>query len=681
MKIEIYINEKKLTLFSNENISVSKSVSDIKDIGKNTTEFTKAFSVPADDNNNDIFKHYYNADLIGGFDARIKVDSRIEIDGFTFSVGKMRLNKVRIVKGRANDYNINYWGSLVSLKDVFGNDKLADLDFSAQGFAFTGDNVAYLLQTSGTRRDVMFGLFPKRQYFYDSTIGNHTDTPTLVNIAPTGGSNGILYNELSPSIRAVLLIELIEAKYGIVFSRDFFGTEDFDELFLLCNDKLDIERTVGNLLVDFNSSDDPTLDLDTEVFTMETRYVVRNDTYTRYQHIISVSPDAGFENVEYTLFVYNTVNGNKELLQVVTNIGVLTISQDFRANENIAVAFKTYNVTYEMKSDEDFDFTLQVTNNYSKKLSTTITINETYVSNTLTNSVNKNIDFSDAIPDMKVIDFLRGIFQAFKLVVIPEDEVNIYVANIEQYNSAGDILEITQYIDNELVEVSRGTTFSELSFKFQEPETILQNAYEQNENDYYGDEELDLTVGGDVFDGGTLEIELPFETLIFERLPLVNGTTNTTISYGALIDKDLNPKSTKPILHYFQDESVLNNPISFVKENSTIEVISTAINGVTSVRDYTDLLSLSFLFSQEINPYTFIQNQVTLFSKYYAEFVSKVFNEQRRQYKFKANLSSDIIYKLSLNDVLVIQGRQFRIDSFDLNLITGEATLNLYNVL
>ena len=60
--------------------------------------------------NNKLFKHYYDANIDNTFDARIKVDGRIEIDGVRFRVGKFLLQKVNVKQGKPTSYTINFFG-------------------------------------------------------------------------------------------------------------------------------------------------------------------------------------------------------------------------------------------------------------------------------------------------------------------------------------------------------------------------------------------------------------------------------------------------------------------------------------------------------------------------------------------------------------------------------------------
>ena len=126
MTVEIYIGNNKIDLFRDENIEVNSSVASIEDITKNQTDYSKTFTVPASNANNITFKHYYNATIDNTFDARVKVDGRIMLDGMLFKKGKFRLSKVSVKKGVPSSYTINFWGNLLSISDKLGKDELKE---------------------------------------------------------------------------------------------------------------------------------------------------------------------------------------------------------------------------------------------------------------------------------------------------------------------------------------------------------------------------------------------------------------------------------------------------------------------------------------------------------------------------------------------------------------------------
>ena len=96
--IQLYIGSDRIDLFDDESVQLTQSIKDVRDIGKVFTEFTKRFTVPASPNNNKIFKHYYNYDIVisdtSGFDARKKQSATIELNHLPFKKGK--INKLLI---------------------------------------------------------------------------------------------------------------------------------------------------------------------------------------------------------------------------------------------------------------------------------------------------------------------------------------------------------------------------------------------------------------------------------------------------------------------------------------------------------------------------------------------------------------------------------------------------------
>ena len=114
----LYIGVDKLDLYKDDNVIIKSSVSKIEDITKVFTDVSESFTVPASDINNAIFKHYYESDVLNGFDARKKVDGVIELDGINYKVGKFKLNKVSLKGNIPSDYNIDFFGNLVDLKDL-----------------------------------------------------------------------------------------------------------------------------------------------------------------------------------------------------------------------------------------------------------------------------------------------------------------------------------------------------------------------------------------------------------------------------------------------------------------------------------------------------------------------------------------------------------------------------------
>ena len=129
---------KRIELFNDEKISVTSSIQNINDISKVFTDYSQSFTVPANKHNNEIFKHWYENSIDNGFDARTRKLAYIEINSALFRTGKIQLEKAQFKNNQIDNYQITFFGSLLSLKDLFGGKFLRDFDYSAYNFTYTG---------------------------------------------------------------------------------------------------------------------------------------------------------------------------------------------------------------------------------------------------------------------------------------------------------------------------------------------------------------------------------------------------------------------------------------------------------------------------------------------------------------------------------------------------------------
>ena len=107
-KLQLYIDSnpdgtttyQEIDLFKDETVSMTRTIQNVKDISKIFTEFTKTFSVPASKTNNKLFKHYYNFDISGTFDARKKRIAKIELNSVPFQEGYIKLEGAQLKKNK-----------------------------------------------------------------------------------------------------------------------------------------------------------------------------------------------------------------------------------------------------------------------------------------------------------------------------------------------------------------------------------------------------------------------------------------------------------------------------------------------------------------------------------------------------------------------------------------------------
>ena len=127
--IQLYIQGELVDLFKDESVTVTDTIKNAKDIAKVFTAFTQQFTLPANSVNNKIFKHYYNYDIINGYDARIRVPSEIKLNYTNYKKGVLKLNSVQMKNNKAHSYKVVFFGNTVNINDLVGEDQLSDLTF------------------------------------------------------------------------------------------------------------------------------------------------------------------------------------------------------------------------------------------------------------------------------------------------------------------------------------------------------------------------------------------------------------------------------------------------------------------------------------------------------------------------------------------------------------------------
>jgi hypothetical protein len=217
---------RRIELFSDEKISVTSSVQDIADISKVFTDFSQSFTVPATTTNNAIFKHWYENDVENGFDARKRKNAYIELDTIPFRVGKIQLEKAQFKNGNLDNYQITFFGSIVSLKDIFDNKSLRDLTYTSLGFSYSGSTVKSRV-ISQVDADVKFPLISSNNVWQYGTNGN-----TQSNWDISKSATPIRFSDLFPAVRVSALLSQIASNLNITFSGSFLDEDRFKRAFL-----------------------------------------------------------------------------------------------------------------------------------------------------------------------------------------------------------------------------------------------------------------------------------------------------------------------------------------------------------------------------------------------------------------------------------------------------------------
>lgn len=673
MRLDIYILDTRLDTYKDDIIELKSSIVDSQDPQKITTEFTRTFTLPASKRNSKFFKHYYDADIDNTFDARTKKSGRIVLNGLPYKYGKYRLLKVESKLNKPSSYTVSFVGNLVDIKKELRKDKLEDLDLSAYDHDFNATNVKTGLQSSLFGGDLIYSLNPKRQYFYSSDPTDITDTETLTNIGwnETNQVHGVRFTELSPSIKAIKILEAIETAYPkLSFSRDFFGGATFNTLFMSMVNK---EGSIGgnSQIIDWDGGDTTYMNLTTDEGTFPTNASPSSGDNFWFVLKCAVFPAPAFDTLSYDIVLY--VDGEEQERETFTGYGVLRSELESDGTGEII-----YTAQWRIETSETITYSANLNQRLQTNLTTPFQENTTASANTITS----NFIASQNLPDIEILDWLVSIFKAYKLVAIPQPDGTIYVQTLEAYYQSGTLWDVTPYVDWEKSFAERGKIFSEINFNFQDPSTIIAQQFEKNTGTPYGNESAKFSEdsadpNAELLDGDTYDIELDFETVMYDRLIDVFTGNTTRVMYAPLINESLSPAVPEPFFHYKTLQGISGDPIKFIGDNSGIEKLTGGINTV----HHSQFISGSgqtFLFSTEYSEWSGNLMEQTLY-RYHEPYLLSLFNIKRRDFIFKIKLPFFIISRLGLNDVFKIKGRYYRIDNFTLNLTEGDGNFTLIN--
>jgi len=643
--VAIYVEGQRLELFKDENIEINSSVQNINDISKTFSDFSQSFTVPASDTNNAIFQHYYNTDIDGTFNPNIRVLGYIELGSLPYKFGVIQLEEVKLKNTKPNSYTIRFFSSVVNLSDLFKDDLLSVLDFSDYNHNYDEDIFEATYSDTIADGDVYYPLITSERNYI---IGDGTSN----DITHTAGA--INFFELKPALRLNRIIDAIESYYSVTFDKDFLHRAVFDNLFMWMHKEAGRMSAFG-VQETINISSAGTLGtIGVTVDTVNDNYTYTNTTAIRYSNKITINPDAGYEDVNYKVRIFN--NG----VQVVEADGT-GVSQFPYGNFEAGV----YEISYSIQSSSAFSFDtlIQVV-----KFDAGLTSGTT---STPTQSTTATVFISDVIPEMKVKDFISSIIKMFNLVLVPINSTNFKFIPLDDWYFSGKLIDISDYVDTKDITIKRPKLYKQIDFKHQESGQILGEQFRLNNGGVgYGD----LRSRYDI-DGTELKIETQFENLMFERLSDISTGDISNINVGKSIDKTLQPYIGKPFIFYRNGYTFYDTPIKAKDFGDLDYTWQTSTENDLFINQVSNTVN----YSADFSTYLFAEITNNLFSNYWQDYISDLYDLKRRINNYVAYLPIGILIKVNLNDRLKIGNNAYIINTMKPNLSTGKVDLELLN--
>jgi hypothetical protein len=633
--VQIYIEGKRLELFNDEKIEINSSVQNIQDIAKVFTDFSQSFTVPASTINNQIFQHFYQSDVNATIDHQIRREAKIEIDLTTFRTGKIQIEKSNLKNGSVESYTLTFYGDIVTLSDLIGDEKMNTLDLSAYSHLYTGSEVQSRITDNGNL-DVRYPLVSSLRAWENSGGGVNDITQT---------AHAIAYTELFPAIKISRLFEAIETKYDIDFQGLFLTDKRFTECFMHLKNKAEFKFRTAFQRVDltsFSSGGGDYFDL------VEDSLHIQHDGFEGTHQVNVTIPYVSTTGVNYYIDVYE----NGIYLTTITSSGLGT---------NLAI---TYNdevgldktLTFNLSSD--FPITMSANIEYKRTILgtpiywTAFGTNQTFIG---------TVDLSATMPDMKIADFITGILKKFNLTCYGLSPYTFQIEPLEDWYKKGRILNITPYTDIDSVDIERIKIYKEISFAHEVSQSFTNTKFYDTFGRYYGDLQQAYN-----YESSEYQVKVPFENLLFQKF------TGTNLQVGYYLDKTFAPYIPKPSLMYLEELKTC----SFKFNNGS------TVPTITTYRPFGQDLTYnnfkwSLNFGADISTLYNVVNPNSLYSVYYSGYLNNLYARKNRMYTYKTKLPISILTSLRLNDRLIIRDKRYIINEMKSELTSGEVTFIL----
>tara|TARA_R110002050_G_scaffold24985_2_gene66712 strand:- start:5333 stop:9127 length:3795 start_codon:yes stop_codon:yes gene_type:complete len=686
--------------FTDESINIVDSIQDVKNITKIFAPFTRAFHLPSSPTNDEIFGYYYNNQL-GTYDARFKTRAILKIGGADYKVGHISMdNSTMINSSDATSYKVNFTDETVTLKDKLGDEKLNSLDYTSKiqlnnrlstvvnglrkGVYRNGSTEPGTYNADGTNPaydDDGLVLYPDVIYAPIFTKGKAVPVPfSPNNLGPTSNDyeyclayfvndgtdsigtvpgDGITVKGLQdkyrpnivdirdyrPSVKVGTMLEMINDKYSLGFSKEFMNREELDQLYLWHNGKIQSDLQGSNA---FSGGGVDTANID-NLYLSSFLQLGTTDVMEQYTADAAANPGNLYEPehivVDSNLRVF--LNKGEYTGRIDAKVSLLVVSaagveipmwqatktniQDDGVTQEGGTLFSkedatTYDDTNGYEYWRDFrntsngqaslTFKIELMSSTPINTNTTISIESTFVfayigqggandiqrqyiiqqseyQNVYTGDI---IDLKSIAPDMKIIEFLSGLFKMFNLTYKSEEKGVTTVETIDEFYSDPNIVDVGEFVDLDGAIISRAMIYKDVTMMYNKSEDAMSGQYTPRENgELFPDIHKKLssisnsTYGSSsTAEGDNLSVKSPFTCMMYERLytswsdegweddyvPVFDADVNhsipnaiTDVVVGHSIDSNLKKKDIKNLLFYGKHVDITRNFESYIGDD------------------------------------------------------------------------------------------------------------------
>ena len=687
-------------LYEDEDLPLTLSVDEFKNVAEKPQSYSKAFNLPATKRNNRIFDHIFEITrhLDGGspqFNPYQKTQCVLKQDGLLIFQGYLRMLDIVDKEGEIS-YNVNLYAEVIALADL-----LKDKEFNVLGFTELEHDYNITEIERSNNDGVSAGQTTPIDYINPNTSGFRTDFNTVkypfidwtgqLLIANGSTPNATLGNiELTkleqafrPCINIKYLIDRIfdQSDVPFTYTSDFFNTAEFSELFMDFNWGSDLQGAApsrnDNLNQEFNNSGgayyfDPT----------------------------------GWKKVK----LQNTVSGNNALwdntqYKFVSDVNNLVVSGDYgivlqntsgssRGNslrfshfDSAGNDLENFYINHDSIGSGDFKGaagSYDCIMNTGDYLQAQVQVSDSGVIKIIQNSAitfDYNNDASTVVDLLQNLrgetgqwDFLKGILTMFNLVTIPDNDnpnniiiepyVDTFINNRAEDLNWTDKIDISEMKLEPLTDLNRNTLFKYVE---DEDDYVFQTYKEATSGFLYGSRAYDATDEFNILEGKE-EIEAsPFAATVVKSTFPQFSTFVTPAMYSMGDDGVSEPFDNSPRIFYNRGIEFTGTSYFIPEQNGVAEQQTQTYGSFSHLRSNIQISQYRDLNfgSQPLLPNVPNTNINNLYNLYWADYFNELYNINTRIMTIKVNLNSADINTFKFNQKVYIKNSLFRVNKID----------------
>ena len=703
-----------LDLYEDENIPLTLSVDEFKNVAEQVQSYSKAFNLPATKRNNQIFENLFevtrSAQNSITFNPYVRSRSVLKQDGFILFEGYLRVLDIQDKEGEIS-YNVNLYSEVVSFADTLKDKTFSQLSFTELEHDYNKTNIklswndspdppiAYTnSSTSGYRDGNTTVKYPFVDWTHQMLIAVPGGTPTAGNPQLVN-----LEQAFRPFINIKYLIDRIFQDTEFTYESAFFNEADFKKLYMDFNWGANSEVIEGNgnnfLGTVTSTTAFQNLRLDASNFSDDFGYDDTNNRFLAPQNNTGYIISSFFYNVTINFsdvftfrWVHLDASGN------VLNI----YNQASATQSGTFVNAAGTNVVANLQQNEtlQYQFKTNVAGSGTQRTASNIAQAEVIAFTGMTTATDNTI-LQTLRGELGQWDFLKGIMTMFNLVASPdksnpkniiiEPYKDMFLSSIVIDSSTG--LIVPNFFDNNSTQLDWTNKIDITEIKLEVLTDLNKRTVFKfvEDDDDYAFNLYKTAVQGHLY--GSLE----FDASYFSGSPSVLEGEEEIIAepFAATVPKPLMsqfPDLITPAIYSYNaddgtSEGFENSPR--IMYNNGIKSLAAgtftsctyyipAQNGVSSENADAFLqfnhikdggTSISAYTDFHFGECQLLTNQATtlnnLFNLYWLPYFNELYNPDTRTMTLKVNLTPGDLNTFFFYDTVFIKNRLFRVNKID----------------